>query len=499
MTTLFAPNENAVIAERLRSAYRISEAASCKSAFEYLKHCIIDSKPEPQRYVDVARDWQKGLASCILPAVEYAAGVRKSYEGPRNFWLTLPRGHDKTGMLARLSSWFIGFSTSPKSCVAAAVDRDQANILLESMKTEAALNPWLKKRLTFMNYKVIGHQGSVLKAVSSDAYSSFGYRSDLMVFDELTHWKDRGLWDAIFSGRHKIDRAVLVIITNAGVLGSWQHEILEKTKELHGKSWFIYEVPPHLPLSNWMSSAEILEAERLLPPAVAKRVIHNVWIDPGEDCGFISAADVSLCEELGRSRALTRKVEGEPGYEYFVSIDYAPVKDRTALAVIHKAKDGMVIVDRLDIMQGRADRRVSIEAVEAWLDNVRKKFRIALVVIDPYQMESTCQKFEGLLPVERCEARGGKTNYALASNLRSLLVNQNIAWYPDAGLVINNGKEESFGYELKNLIIRQLGYGWRLDTMPGGFDDRSVAVAQAALYCIKQPKRLDLRTSSCYF
>src|SRR5690349_7054394 len=117
MPRLVVPNQNQAVVERLKAAYKIAETASSKSAFEYLRYCLIDSKPEPRRYIDVAYDWQKALAACILPAVEHAAGIREDYQGPRNFWLTLPRGHDKTGMLARISSWFLAFSKKPKQCV----------------------------------------------------------------------------------------------------------------------------------------------------------------------------------------------------------------------------------------------------------------------------------------------------------------------------------------------------------------------------------------------
>lgn len=499
MTIIFQKSQNQIIADRLKAAYKIAESASSKSAFEYLKYCIIDSKPEPKRYIEVARDWQKGLASCILPAVEHAAGIRNDYEGPRNFWLTLPRGHDKTGMLARISSWFLAFSTSAKQCVAAAVDRDQANILLESMKTEAALNPWLNKRLLFMNYRVQGHQGSLLKAVSSDAYSSFGYRSDLMVFDELTHWKDRGLWDAIFSGRHKISRSVLVIITNAGVLGSWQHDILESIKPLHGKSWFLYQVPPGQGLNNWMNDEEVKEAERLLPDSVVKRVLHNYWIDPSENCQFVPAMDISICEQIGKSRGLVRREEGQLGFEYFASVDYAPVKDRTAMAVVHKTKEGDIVVDRLDILQGSKERRVPIARVKEWIDDVRRKFRLEALIVDPYQLEQLSQEYEAIMNVIRFEPRAGKSNYALATSLRTSLCNHNLIWYEGAGLMIRNGKAETFGDELRALVIKSFGYGFRIDTSTNEFDDRSVAVGMAVTHLLEQKNKIVLRLSNCYF
>lgn len=480
--------------DRIKRAYELADSVSSQSALAYLNHVVINSEPTPRRFGDVAKDWQKILNQRILPAVEYVTGVRTEYSGPRSFWITLARGHDKTGAIGRLCNWALAYTRRYINCIACAKDRDQANFLLESMQVEANLNPWLKRRLEFANYKVTGKaSGSVLKAGASDAAGSFGARGDLIVLDELTHWETRGLWDTIMSGAEKRRNRVVVIITNAGLKHSWQEEELQKIKKfarLPQTKWWVYEAPGRL--DTWMNEEAIQRESILLPPATARRVLFNQWIDPGEESGFVTRQEVDCCSELGKRLQLTyRDSPHNKDVEHFAAIDYGPVKDRTALCVLHqRPEDNILVIDRLDIMQGSRGCPVSIEAVERWIDEVRSKFRLAAVVIDPYQMESTIQRYTGVVPIERFEARGGKSNYELAANLRALIVNKQIAWYADCGGIPKEGRMHSLDDELIELIVKQMGYGFRIDHLPSLHDDRCVCVGMAALHCVQRGRRV---------
>lgn len=139
------------------------------------------------------------------------------------------RGHDKTTGLARICNWVLAFSRKPIEIVAAAADFDQAALLVESMAAEARLNPWLAKRIVYGAKRIKG-PGGVLKILTADSATSFGLRADLVVCDEVTHWKKRDLWDTLWSGRQKRPGSVFVVITNGGTLGSWQHDIVEQVK-----------------------------------------------------------------------------------------------------------------------------------------------------------------------------------------------------------------------------------------------------------------------------
>lgn len=111
------------------------------------------------------------------------------------------------------------------------------------MKAEAELNPWLnlddkgRKVFHFGRTRITGPRG-VIKILSSDAPTSYGQLFDIFVADELTHWANRTLWEAQWSGRHKRPKCVYIVLTNAGFLGSWQHDLV--TLASSDPNWNVY-------------------------------------------------------------------------------------------------------------------------------------------------------------------------------------------------------------------------------------------------------------------
>jgi phage terminase large subunit-like protein len=123
---------------------------SRQSLSGYLDSVVIDSRPERKRFRDVREPWQTHITDAVTPAIEYAAGTRQSYTGPRCFFITLPTGHDKTSLVARCVTWAITFGKNADKAVkavAAAADTGQARILLDAAKRESKANPWLDTRL----------------------------------------------------------------------------------------------------------------------------------------------------------------------------------------------------------------------------------------------------------------------------------------------------------------------------------------------------------------
>jgi hypothetical protein len=339
------------LAERIRQAYRLAEQQSALSARAYLDHVVIDSKPEPRAFRLVARDWQWQFADALCPAIEAVAGVRKDYTGPHSFWITLARGHDKTSFIARLSNWLMAFPRARVSGVCAAADREQASILHEFMEAEADLNPWLRARLAFRTNKVVGQKASRLKVISADAFSSFGLKTDVTVCDELTHWPKRDLWDTLWSGRQKRPDSVYIVITNAGLLKTWQHDVVTMAKQ--DADWFVHDQPGRF--ATWMDEARIQLERKLLPPGVAARVLDNRWLDPSEGCGFVTRTEAEACEQMGANLGLAYRFSGDAQREYFAGVDYGPKRDRTVCCVLHKEGD-LVVVDQMEVWQGSPGR-----------------------------------------------------------------------------------------------------------------------------------------------
>ena len=250
------------------------------SLADYLGHVVIDARPEPVCWGQCIEPWQQHIVEPMLPAIEHLAGLRCNYTGPRSFLYVLPRGHDKTGVIGRLCNWVIAFARQPINAVAAASTQEQAAILLDSMKAELRLNSWLQSRLKPRNYMIQG-PGGKLRVIAADANHSSGLKCDLIVCDELTFWAKRDLFDVLYSGREKRPESVFIVITNAGLRGSWQWDLLCRAKS-EPRHWHVFEAPLGRTLASWMTAERIAAVRAMIPSSHARRVLDNAWIDATE-------------------------------------------------------------------------------------------------------------------------------------------------------------------------------------------------------------------------
>lgn len=473
------------------------------SYLDYLQWVVIDSRskkyPHPTPFRNCADPWQIALAQRLAPTVEFAAGIRPSRSKiPRFIWLTMPRGHDKTGSIARLVNFLMVFSRHRVSGYAAAGDKEQAGLLVAAMEQEARLNPWLAEHLSFRSWSVIGRRNSMLRVLAADGPSSFGLTPDFIVIDELTHWKNQDFWLSLLTAREKRPHSIMIVICNAGVKGSWAWDVFDAAqKSMHDNGlWWVYEAPGQM--ASWMNADAIEQMRSEMPEGEFLRVIGNQWVDPAIEYGFVPRADAEACMDPALSPAAS---SDEPNH--VIAIDYGPVKDRTVCVVAHKTGDPpTVIIDRMEVFEGKdfPERRVPITRVEQWFEEACRQFKISLAIIDPFQMESLIQKFEKVLPVERFEPRGGKANYEMAQLLRSLIVSRRLRWYPGCGDVMVKGKRHTFADEIAELIVRSTAAGYRLDTLTRNHhDDRTVAAGLACVALVRNPGRRSLYTGDLFF
>lgn len=479
--------------ERIERQHALAHHMSARSAFDYLQHVVIDTRPQSQPFRLVAEPWQWDIAKMVIPIIESVAGVRSDYSGPRCLWLTLPKGHDKTSFIGRMCNWLLAYSKLPVTAYCAAADKEQAGGLKEAMQSEARLNPWLEKRLDFQTYEARGTTtNSRLKILAADAHTTHGIRSSLFICDEVTHWPKRDLWDALYTGFTKVPGAGWIVITNAGILNSWQHEQMLSAKL--SPHWHVFEAAGRM--ASWMNEAIVEEQSRTLPRSVAARYFTNRWIDPSEDKGYVFRHEAQACEDLGVEMNLTVKEIGDPTKQYVAAVDYGPKKDRTCLCVVHRKGD-VAVIDRMDVWQGSSDNHVSLERVEQWLRDVNKNFNLSVAVIDQYQMEAVLQSIRGVVPFEVFRPRGAAGNYQLAENLRSLVVNRKLAWPKGCGDVMvtdrrtGHTKTHTLVDEFAEVSIKTTtGFGYRLINIGNTQDDRVVSLGMAVLQLMQTiPKR----------
>lgn len=494
--TLASPDTHSIDRQALTSAlqtsWKLADLESKGSALSYLNHVVIHTIPA-KRFIEVADPWQLTLASKLLPAVEFSAQVRKTYDGPTKFWVTLPKGSDKTSLIGRMINWAMAYSRSHLTIYSCAKDREQAALLFDSMRVEADLNPWLGNHLHFKTNKVVGNNSSVLHVLAADEKGTAGIRGDLLLMDELSQWDNQAFYEQLMAGvgkrvdQNKKSRCVVIIITNAGFKFSWQWEKLQEAKknQYPNGSWWVYESPIGQKLASWMSEETINEARKFIPESLGRQLFDNEWLDPGEGCGLVTRGQARVCADLGAAMGLRLQERGVEGKQYIGSIDYAPVKDRTVLLIGHK-EEGKVILDNMQVLQGSKQNHVSIKEVTKWIDWAIKNFSLSQLVIDPYQMEQVIQEYQRKVPIEVFEARGGKANYEACVCMRSLIVNKQLAWYPGCGDIFVPGVGvHSLVDELAELVIKTMSYGYRFDHEHNKHDDRVVAIAQLALQLLQ--------------
>jgi hypothetical protein len=110
-----------------------------------------------------------------------------------------------------------------------ASDVDQGRLPTEAIAGQRRRSPKLSAafRQSKDEFSVKGN-GSRIRVMSSDAPSFYGVGVDArrlrIICDELTQWRTRDLFDAAVTTLPKVQDSQLIVITNAGVKGSWQEE-----------------------------------------------------------------------------------------------------------------------------------------------------------------------------------------------------------------------------------------------------------------------------------
>ncbi|MCA9076060.1 MAG: terminase [Planctomycetaceae bacterium] len=417
------------------------------------------------------------LAWCSLAKRSSAgSGDSPSRVPYRRSYIERPRGHSKTSDMAMQIAWILLAAKEPVTGLAAAADRDQANLIYRAIRRLAELNPDQCDQLVFVQHLVRNSlTGSQLEVISSDVRSSWGALPDFVVCDELCHWERPDLWYSLLSSAAKKPTCVLSVLTNAGVGRGWQWDVREHAKE--NDAWYFSSLDgPHAP---WITDEWLTEQRALLPAPVFERLWLNEW--QHSDGEFVSLAEAEAC----RDQQLKRQECGTRGIRYVAAIDYAEKRDFTVGCVCHY--DGSrIVVDRMDVVKPSPTHPTSVRWVEAWIEDVAASFPDVEFVIDEHQLVGTIQNLERCFNVRRFDFAAGKGNHRLAMRLRQLIVHQQVAWYAGCGDVSDAGnpQRDDLETELASLLLKQSETGrLRIDHHRDGVhhDDRAFTLGAACL------------------
>jgi phage terminase large subunit-like protein len=346
-----------------------------------------------RRFGDVMDDWQRDDFATLDPALKRAAG-RSTKTAKMRAYLERPRGHSKTTDLAVTAVWALAFATRPLRGYCYAADQDQAALLKQAMETVLRLNPWLGDILEVQKNQVAnvakGHpgQGGTIRIETSDVGSSFGILPDIIIADEVTHWQgDGSLWHSLISSAAKRSNCLLVVISNAGFVDSWQYGVREAART--DEAWIFSRLDG--PQASWLTPERLAEQRRMLPAVAYARLWLNCWSSGGGDA--LTEQDINAAFLDG----LAPMTGTEPGFIFCGGLDLGLTRDCAALVVLgipEGGRSGRIRLAHNRLWRPTLGRKIDLMEVERHILEVDRQFGLENVAFDPWQAELMAQRLE---------------------------------------------------------------------------------------------------------
>jgi hypothetical protein len=408
-----------------------------------------------KRWGEVATDWQLADAHAVL-----------NQSGPRFHYLTRPRGASKTTDLGAVAIAALVAQLPARSrSYAAAADRDQAGLLLDSIAGFCERTKGLAGALKIETFKVTAlRTGATLEVLAADDASAWGLRPHLLIVDEFAGWKatpgPRRLWRALFSAMPKVPGSRLAILTTAGDPAHPSAAVLKRAKATPGM-WRVSEVPGPCP---WIGEADLAEQKAELPEWEYRRLHLNEWTASADR--LVAPGDLAVCVTLDGPRPW------EPGRRYALSLDAGLKNDRTVLSVTSVASGSSSLrLDRMEVWQGSRRQPVSLDVVEATILEAWEAYGKPPLVVDPWQTAQLAQRLRarGVRAVDFTFSQQSVSRLAL--RLHGLIRDRALELPDDPELLD----------ELANVRLRETSPGvYRLDHDAGRHDDRAISLALGA-------------------
>jgi phage terminase large subunit-like protein len=325
--------------------------------------------------------------------------------------------------------------------------------------------------------------GSIIQADAADYAGGAGGWPSLAIFDELWAYSSEAahrLWDEMVPiPTRKISARMTV--TYAGFVG--ESALLEKLYQrgLIGKESAadLYEQAgmlmywTHRPPAPWQTPEWLDQMRQQLRPSAYSRMIENQFV--GNTAEFIATADWDRCVVPD-----ARPVLAHPQLRVHVGVDASVKRDHTAIVAVtyDRASRRVALVHHRIFKPTPADPIDFDGTVVATLRDLRRRFAVASVQYDPYQLVSVAQRLaaEGIPMREFSQTVPNLTE--ASTNLFDLIKHQNLIAYPD----------EDLRRAVSQAVAVETSRGWRIAKEKASHKiDVLVALAMAALAATKAP------------
>jgi len=226
------------------------------------------------------------------------------------------------------------------------------------------------------------HTGSTLDVISSDAPTSMGLLLDFAICDEVTQWRDRALFDAIFSAVAKKKTCALILLSNAGWQGHWSFPLWQSVQ--NDPVWFAHTFNG---FASWIDPAAVAEQQRLLPESAFRRYWLNEWTEENED-GIPPSLIDAVTSPGSPPYSLPRELSFAVG-----GVDLALRRNSAAFAVCAVDRSARKVRTlHVKVWRPPAGGEIDIDSVEAHILETARRLQIVEVLLDPWGSGQLAQR-----------------------------------------------------------------------------------------------------------
>jgi hypothetical protein len=377
-----------------------------------------------------------------------------------------PKGYGKSIMLAAFG---IAKCTAHARTRAYSVsgDAEQATIILDHAKNLIEQTPALRGKVKVQADRLTWDNGSVLRVLTADAPTLHGLgglgRAFLVLADEVSVWRDRAVWDALWSASGKLPATQFVVASNPGLVRSGLAWDMFRLMTSGTVPWAHAFCPEDTIRPKWLTVDWVERMQATLPPALVQALVRGQWAD-GDD-SFVTRAEVEAATDPHAAEFL------DPAFPVVLGLDVGVRHDRSVLEGV-TWKDGAMVHCAQEVWDPDRQRtgEVLLADIESTILAIAAQVPVLGVSFDPWQWYGSAQRLKGKVPLTEV-AMGPDSQCRLAMTLRTALTTGRLRLLPD----------KAFADELTSLqIVPGPKPGtFRFDHRKGMFSDRVMALALA--------------------
>lgn len=393
---------------------------------------------------EIAADFQLQALAALAPDLQALAKGERPPIG-RHFW-HWTKGAGKDSLIGMALTWLLAFSDRVQEIRLAAKDREQSGEIRGIFRDAIRHNPWLGEFLEVFNWEIRNrHSDSRAVIVAADELGEHGTRPTVTCIHELAHIANEEFVHTLLDNATKVAGGLLIVASNAGILGSYQEKIYHAAKDSPDR-WHVSELNRPAP---WISEADLYELWRIEGESRYRRLWWGQWSSGSGDA--LNFEDIQACiTQSGPMRG------DEPGYVFFCGVDLGVSADHSAVCcVATHARTKRCRLANIKSWAPPKGGKVDLEAVKAGVLEMHRKYRPVTVAFDPFQCELMAQQLTRqnvrMLPYHFV----GRNLSQMASVLIGQFKSGNVELYKADRLVRDLGRlvvvEKSYGHRLESV------------------------------------------------